>query len=204
MGDTYLVGLTGGIGSGKSAAADHFAALGTVCVDADIASRAVVAPGQPALQSIAEHFGDQILTADGTLNRTKLRHLVFADPAQRSWLQGLLHPLISAWLQTQIDNASSDYVMLVNPLLIESGQHTWCNRILVIDVPETLQVSRTMARDDNSEEQVRNIIQAQADRATRLSLADDVIVNDQDLEHLHQEVEQLHQTYLTLCQTQPA
>jgi len=204
MGNTFLVGLTGGIGSGKSAAADHFAALGVVCVDADIASRALVEPGQPALGAIAEHFGDDILSTDGTLDRTKLRHLVFADPGERTWLQNLLHPLISDWLRTQIERATSAYVILVNPLLIESGQHAWCDRILVVDVAEELQVTRTMARDDNTEDQVRNIINAQADRTARLSFADDVIVNDKDLEHLHRSVEQLHQSYLESCQTQPA
>ena len=202
--NTFLVGLTGGIGSGKSAAAEHFETLGVTCVDADIASRAVVEPGEPALEVIAEHFGSDILDDDGSLNRTKLRHLVFADPAERSWLQNLLHPLISAWLLERIEQAASAYVILVNPLLIESGQHSWCERVLVVDVPEELQVSRTMARDDNTEEQVRNIIKAQALRSQRLGMADDVIVNDQDLPHLHASVEQLHNKYLELCQTQPA
>ncbi len=204
MANKFLVGLTGGIGSGKSAAADHFAQCGVECVDADIASRAVVAPGQPALRSIAEHFGEDILSPNGTLERTKLRHLVFADPAQRQWLQNLLHPLISSWLRTQIETATSAYVILVNPLLIESGQHTWCDRILVVDVPRELQLERTMARDNNTAEQVENIINAQADRSERRGYADDVLVNDQDLKHLHQQVEQLHQSYLSLCQTQPA
>jgi dephospho-CoA kinase len=116
----------------------------------------------------------------------------------------LLHPLISNWLRQRIDQAESPYVVLVNPLLIESGQHTWCDRILVIDVPEELQVSRTMARDDNTEQQVKNIIKAQAERSQRLSMADDVIVNDQDLPHLQAKVESLHRKYFELCQTQPA
>ena len=200
----FLVGLTGGIGSGKSAAAEHFETLGITCVDADIASRAVVEPGQPALQAIVDHFGQQLLTSEGTLDRTALRHLVFADPAQRRWLQNLLHPLISAWLRERIETATSAYVILVNPLLIESAQHTWCDRVLVIDVAEELQVSRTMSRDNNTEEQVQNIIKAQAQREQRLSFANDVIVNDQDLNQLHQKVEERHNQYLTLCQTQPA
>jgi dephospho-CoA kinase len=199
-----LIGLTGGIGSGKSAAADHFAHLGITCVDADLASRAVVAPGQPALARIAEHFGADILLADGSLNRTKLRHLVFADPDERRWLQHLQHPLISQYLRERIEEAKSPYVILVNPLLIESRQDSWCDRVLVIDVPEDLQLSRTMARDDNSQEQVENIMRAQADRTQRLQAADDVIVNDQDLDHLHGEVEQQHKLYLKICQTQPA
>jgi dephospho-CoA kinase len=200
----FLVGLTGGIGSGKSAAAEYFEKLGITCVDADIASRAVVEPGQPALQAIAAHFGADILAPDGALDRARLRHLVFADAGERSWLQSLLHPLISSWLREQIDEAESAYVVLVNPLLIESGQNTWCDRILVIDVPEELQVSRTMARDDNTEQQVINIIKAQAARSQRLSMADDVIVNDQDLPHLQAKVEDLHRKYLELCQTQHA
>lgn len=197
----FLVGLTGGIGSGKSAAADYFAARGVTCVDADIASRAVVEPGGPALQKIAAHFGPDILNSQGMLDRTKLRHIVFADPSERHWLQNLLHPLISRWLRDRISQASSDYVILVNPLLIESGQHSWCDRILVIDLPETLQIARTMARDDNTKTQVQNIIKAQSSADIRRAHADDIITNDQDLEHLEHAVTKLHREYLTLCQT---
>ena len=199
-----LVGLTGGIGSGKSAAADRFVTLGITIVDADLASRAVVEPGQPALAQIVEHFGSQILQHHGSLDRTALRHLVFADYKQRQWLQSLLHPLISAYTKTQIEVATSAYVLLVNPLLIESRQHLWCDRVLVIDVPEALQVSRTMDRDDNTREQVDNIMRAQASRAQRLEAADDVISNDQDLAHLHSQVDQQHIKYLAVCQTQLA
>ena len=201
---TFLVGLTGGIGSGKSAAADRFSEHDIAVVDADLASRAVVEPGQPALAAIAEHFGDHILNANGELDRTALRHLVFADERQRRWLQSLLHPLISQYLRTQIAAAQSPYVVLVNPLLFESAQNSWCDRVVVVDVDEELQISRTMARDDNTREQVENIMRAQASRRQRLDAADDVILNDKDLEHLYRQVDALHSDYLKLCTSQPA
>ena len=196
---TFVVGLTGGIGSGKSAAADRFAELNTTVVDADIASRAVVEPGMPALRAITEHFGSDILQADGYLDRTQLRHKVFADPTERKWLQNLLHPLINQYIKDKISASSSPYTVLVNPLLIESGQHVWCQRLLVIDVPTEVQIERTMARDNNTREQVENILNAQADRNTRIELADDVISNERDLAHLHAEVDKLHDLYLTLA-----
>ncbi|MEM9620242.1 MAG: dephospho-CoA kinase [Pseudomonadota bacterium] len=195
----FLIGLTGGIGSGKSAAAERFSHHDIRVVDADLASRVVVEPGQPALTKIADHFGAGILLQDGQLDRAALRQRVFAEPAERQWLQQLLHPLISRYLREHIGQAASPYVVLVNPLLVESQQHTWCTRILVIDVDESLQVSRTMARDQNTREQVENIMQAQASRTQRLALADDVIVNDQDLDQLHIAVDELHHTYLQLA-----
>ena len=199
----WLVGLTGGIGSGKTAAADRFAYHGVTIVDADLASRAVVAPGEEALSLIADRFGQSILLSDGNLDRTQLRHIVFADEAQRRWLQSLLHPLISSYLRQHIDQATSEYVILVNPLLIESKQAAWCNRVLVIDAPESEQVARTMARDNNTVAQVENIMRAQLARDVRLNAADDVIANDKDLEHLHTQVDELHQRYQILCRTQP-
>lgn len=201
---TYLVGLTGGIGSGKSAAADRFADHDIATVDADLASRAVVEPGQPALAQIAEHFGDDILNPDGSLDRTALRHLVFADEQQRRWLQSLLHPLITEYLKTKISEAQSPYAVLVNPLLFETKQNVWCDRVIVVDVPESVQIERTMARDDNTREQVENIMRAQASRQQRLDAADDVIHNDKDLDHLYRQVDQLHANYLSICHSQPA
>ncbi len=201
----YLVGLTGGIGSGKSAAADRFSARHQIAVvDADVASRAVVEPGQPALADIAEHFGTQVLSDDGSLDRAALRSIVFAAPEERRWLQGLLHPLISAWLKARIDEATSPYVLLVNPLLFESGQQGWCDRVLLIDAPEETQLTRTMARDANSREQVENIMRAQASREQRRALADDIITNDKDLPTLHTRVDRQHEEYVKLCQSQPA
>lgn len=200
----YLVGLTGGIGSGKTAAADHFASLGINVVDADLASRIVVQPGRPALAAIEAKFGAQILLDDGTLDRTALRHTVFADDDKRRWLQSLLHPLISDELRAQIERADSAYAILVNPLLFESGQNTWCQRVLVIDVPEETQLTRTMARDSNTLEQVENIMRAQMDRQKRLSMADDIISNDDDLTALQCAIETQNKVYLQLCQNQPA
>ncbi len=197
----YLVGLTGGIGSGKSAASDRFAAHGITIVDADLASRAVVEPGQPALAKIAEHFGATIIGPDGHLDRSALRHRVFAEPSERRWLQSLLHPLISAHLHAAIETADSPYVILVNPLLFESQQHHWCRRVLLIDAPEEAQLTRTMARDQNTREQVENIMRAQASRAERQALADDIIVNDADLDTLHARVDERHAFYLQVAGT---
>jgi len=193
---TMVVGLTGGIGSGKSAVSDRFAALGIKIVDADLASRVVVEPGQPALTKIAEHFGAHLITAEGALDRAALREKVFADETQRRWLEALLHPLINAWIDQELASAESPYAILAHPLLVETGRTRSCDLVLVVDVPEALQLQRTMARDNNSEEQVKNIMAAQASRETRLAAADDVIVNDQDLAHLDTEVARLHAKYL--------
>ena len=201
----FVVGLTGGIGSGKTAVSDRFAEKGIAVVDADIASRAVVEPGQPALDSIAEHFGAEVIQDDGGLNRAELRKRVFADEGERKWLERLLHPRINAWLTDQLNAATSAYAILVNPLLIETGQHTtFADRVLVIDVPVEVQIERTMARDDNPREQVEAIIAAQINREDRLSYADDVIRNDQGFEVLDAEVESLHQRYLKLAQERKA
>ena len=189
------VGLTGGIGSGKSAAAECFAALGVVIVDADIVAREVVAPGQPALQQIAAHFGDQVIAADGSLQRRVLREIVFADPEQRRWLEQLTHPLIAQSIQRQLAASTGPYALLVSPLLLETTQRELVQRVLVIDAPETLQVARTVARDQAQPEQVRQIMAAQMSREQRLAHADDVIVNQGDLEQLRQQVVQLHQQY---------
>ena len=194
-----LVGLTGGIGSGKTAVSDRFAALGITVVDADLASRAVLAPGAPALTAIAERFGAALLRADGSLDRAALRARVFADAAARRWLEALTHPLIGTWLREQLAAGTSAYSILVNPILIESGQAKTCDRVLVVDAPEALQLARTMARDENTEAQVEAIMAAQADRQRRLDSADDVIVNDRDLAHLDREVARLHAHYLELA-----
>ena len=199
----WILGLTGGIGSGKSAAAEHFAALGVHVVDADHAARWVVEPGRPALSQIAEHFGEQVLQADGQLNRGALRALIFSDPEQRRWLEALLHPLIREEIADNLAQAQSPYAILVSPLLIESGQYTTTQRVLVIDVPQALQIQRTLKRDNTSEEQVHAILKVQASREDRLRHADDVLTNDRDLEALKTEVERLHHFYLTLSGGQP-
>lgn len=199
----WTLGLTGGIGSGKSAVAAQFAALGVDVVDADQAARWVVEPGRPALAAIAEHFGEQVLQADGQLNRSALRELIFQAPAERGWLERLLHPLIATETAQFLANAKSPYAIMVSPLLIESGQDKLTQRILVVDVPEKLQIERTMQRDRLSAEQVRAIMAAQASRETRLSHADDILVNDRDLAWVEREVERLHAFYLTLNGGQP-
>lgn len=194
----WILGLTGGIGSGKSAAAQCFVDLGVHLVDADNAARWVVEPGRPALAQIAEHFGPSVLQADGTLNRSALRELIFKDPQQRAWLESLLHPLIREEIRQYLARAESAYAILVSPLLLETSQHQMVQRVLVIDVPESVQIERTVLRDKTNEEQVRAILKAQASRDERLSRADDVIVNDRDPAWLKSEVERLHHFYLTL------
>ncbi|WP_296178888.1 dephospho-CoA kinase [Pseudomonas sp. UBA1879] len=194
----WILGLTGGIGSGKSAAAQCFVDLGVHLVDADNAARWVVEPGRPALAQIAEHFGEGVLQADGTLNRGALRELIFNDPQQRVWLEGLLHPLIREEIRQYLARAESPYAILVSPLLLETTQHQMVQRVLVIDVPEAVQIERTVLRDKTNEAQVRAILKAQASREERLSRADDVIVNDRDPIWLRSEVERLHHFYLTL------
>ncbi|MEX6676663.1 dephospho-CoA kinase [Pseudomonas sp. W2Oct36] len=194
----WILGLTGGIGSGKSAAAQCFVDLGVHLVDADHAARWVVEPGRPALAQIAEHFGASVLQADGTLNRSALRELIFKDPQQRVWLESLLHPLIREEIRQYLARAESAYAILVSPLLLETSQHQMVQRVLVIDVPESVQIERTVLRDKTNEEQVRAILKAQASREERVSRADDVIVNDRDPAWLKSEVERLHHFYLTL------
>jgi len=194
----WILGLTGGIGSGKSAAAQHFADLGVDLVDADHAARWVVEPGRPALARIAEHFGPGVLQPDGQLDRAALRKLIFEVPEERRWLEALLHPLIGEEIRNHLARAQSPYAILVSPLLIESGQSSMTQRILVIDVPQSLQIQRTLQRDNISEQQVQAILKAQSSREDRLNHADDVLVNDRDLAWLHSEVERLHHFYLTL------
>jgi len=194
----WILGLTGGIGSGKTAVADHFASLGVHVVDADQAARWVVEPGRPALQQIAEHFGEGILLPNGELDRAALRERVFRRPEERKWLEQLLHPLIRAEIARHLALAESPYAIMVSPLLVESGQYRQVDRVLVVDVPEALQIQRTIGRDQASEEQVRAILKVQAGREERLRHADDVLLNDRDLSWLESEVERLHRFYLTL------
>ena len=198
----FVVGVTGGIGSGKTAVTNAFAALGIDIVDADVAARVVVEPGTAALAQIAQHFGPAILQADGGLDRAALRKIVFADADAKHWLEQLLHPLIGAEIRRQLDTAHSPYAIFVSPLLVESNQRQLCDRLLVVDVPESVQLARTMLRDNNDAEQVQRIIAAQAGRQQRLALADDVIENTGTLEALQQRVAELHRDYLALAQTQ--
>ena len=194
----WVLGLTGGIGSGKSAVVEHFATLGVHWVDADQAARWVVEPGTPALARIVERFGESMLTADGALDRAALRARIFDNPEQRRWLEQLLHPLIGEAVDQYLAQAGSPYAIMVSPLLVESGRHRQVDRILVVDVPEDLQVQRAIRRDQASEAHIRSILQAQASREERLRHAHDVLVNDQDQAWLRAEVERLHEFYLTL------
>ncbi len=195
----FVVGLTGGIGSGKTAVSERFQALGIDVVDADLGSRAVLDRGQPALEAIATHLGPDLLNENGCLNRAELRRRVFANAEERQWLEQLTRPLIGAWLQEQLRQASSPYAMVVNPLLIETGHHRICQRVLVIDALESTQLERTMRRDGNDEAQVRSIMAAQTSRQQRLAAADDVIVNDGTLGALDDPVRALHEKYLALA-----
>lgn len=198
MSKPWVLGLTGGIGSGKSAAADAFVALGIEAIDADHAARWVVEPGRPALEHIVDRFGDDVLQADGQLNRAALREHIFAEPEQRQWLEGLLHPLIRAEIKQFLAAAQSPYAILVSPLLIESGQHQIVQRVLVVDVPAEVQLTRALQRDQVSEAQLRAIMQVQLKRDERLQYADDVLCNVADKAALQQEVARLHDYYLTL------
>jgi dephospho-CoA kinase len=199
----FVVGLTGGIGSGKSVVGRLFADLGITVVDADQAARAVVEPGTPALKHIATHFGEGILTSGGELDRAALRQRIFSDATAKQWLENLLHPLINEWLQQQLQNANSPYAILESPLLLEIGQSDRVDRVLVVDVPEAVQLERAMARDNNDESQIKAIIASQIPRHERLARADDVIDNRGSLDDLKSQVAQLHETYLRLVTSAP-
>ena len=190
------VGITGGIGSGKTALTDWLSTQGVVIVDADLAARVVVEPGQPALAEIAAQLGQEYLLPDGQLDRAALRKLVFADDAKRRTLESITHPRIRDELTRQMAAAQSAYVVLSSPLLLESGQSEMVDLSVVVDVPEAVQLERTMARDQNERALVEQIMAAQLDRATRISRADIVIDNSGSLEALHIRGAQLHRTLL--------
>jgi dephospho-CoA kinase len=195
-----VVGITGGIGSGKTTVSNMFAARGITIVDADICARTVVEKGSFALAKIAEHFGAGILLADGSLDRARLRSIVFQNDEERLWLERLLHPLIHSNIRSQLAAAHSPYAVLVSPLLIETEQKKICHRILVVDASEEEQIKRTITRDNNSREQVEAIMKNQANRQQRKDAADDIIENSAGMqpEQLNANIEQLHQHYLNL------
>jgi dephospho-CoA kinase len=190
-----VVGLTGGIGSGKSAVADAFAALGVPIIDTDRIGRELVRPGTPALRAIAEHFGDEVISPGGTLDRAALRRRVFEQPQERIWLEHLLHPLIREQVSRRIAALDATYVIVVVPLLFESGFDSLVDRVLVVDAPEQAQTDRVVRRDGVPREQVTMVIETQMPRADRLERADDVITNDADLDALHAAVEALDARY---------
>jgi dephospho-CoA kinase len=195
-----IIGLTGGIGSGKTAVSDRFAALGVPVVDTDLISRQLVEPGHPLLQTIIREFGDSYLDTSGRLDRPALGKLIFSDPQARYKLESILHPAIRREAQKQMNQLQADYAILVIPLLAENGADYSLDRVLVVDTPESLQIERAMQRDGSSRKSVQNILGSQASRTQRLHLADDVIINDADLSALNAAVDKLHAHYLQLTQ----
>lgn len=202
-GSKLLVGLTGGIGSGKSVATAFFEALGVPVIDADMASREVVATGTAALATIASHFGAGILLPSGELDRAALRQRVFANAAERQWLEALLHPLIRASLVRQLATVvalpEAPYAILSNPLLLETGQDALVHRVLLIDASAALQRERTLRRDASDPRTVEAIIAAQWSREQRLERADDVILNEGDMQDLRAAVRALDERYRRLA-----
>lgn len=195
----YTVALTGGIGSGKSTVANTFARLGIAVIDADVIARQVVEPGQPALNAISEHFGKEILLPDGSLNRRILREKIFSSPAEKQWLNELLHPLIHQLTQTEISHARSPYALWVVPLLVENHLHHKADRVLVVDVSPEVQIARTISRDNVSRQHAEQILAAQATRDERLAVADDVINNDGSPDRVAVHVDRLHSQYLKMA-----
>ena len=197
---TYIVGLTGGIGSGKSAAAQVFEELGTTVIDTDAVAHALTGPGGAAIEPIRAAFGAAYLTPEGALERARMRELVFADESKKRLLESILHPLIRARTSELVRAARGPYVILMIPLLVESGDYRRrCQRVMVVDCPEELQVERVKARSGLAAEQVRAIMSNQVTREARLAAADDVIDNSHDLAQLRRQVEALHARYLQLA-----
>jgi dephospho-CoA kinase len=194
-----IIGLTGGIGSGKTTITDYFKALGIDIIDADIIAREVVAVNSPALQKISQHFGDDYIQVDGQLNRVLLRNRIFSNEVDKHWLNNLLHPLIRNKIINQTEEAKSPYCILVAPLLIENNLLSIVNRVLVVDVNESTQIARTMTRDNSSLQEVKSILASQTNRTKRLAVANDIINNDSTkLEDVQEIVISLDKKYLTL------
>ena len=200
----FAVGLTGGIGSGKSTVADCFAALGVPVIDTDVIARELTAPGGAALEAIRAAFGATVMQADGTLDRAVLRRRVFADSAARHQLEAILHPRIRQGVAQKLATLTAPYALIVIPLLVETGDYRdVLNRVLVVDCPEAVQIARVMARSGLAHGEIKAILAAQAGRAERLAVADDIIVNTVSLGALRAEVAALHQRYLALAAAAP-
>jgi dephospho-CoA kinase len=196
------IGLTGGIASGKSTVSQRFLELGVPVIDADLAARAVVEPGTPGLALVAKRFGPSVLDANGNLDRAALRNLIFKDPAARKALDAILHPLIRAAMEKQAENVPGPYLVMVIPLLVESGNpRDRVDRVLVVDVDEAVQLQRVQTRDGSSPEQAGAILAAQSSRSGRLAAADDVLPNSMTVADLRQAVDNLHQKYLQIAQS---
>ncbi len=194
--DKFVVGLTGGIGSGKSVVSREFEKLGIDVIDADIIAREVVMPGTPALAKITEHFGNEVLNSDGSLNRSLLRQKVFSNEVEKAWLNKLLHPAVRQHMADAIENTTSPYCILAVPLLIENNLTGMVNRVLVVDCSEMLQIDRASQRDGSDRELIQSIMQSQVSREDRLAAADDIILNNGALNLIPPQVNQLHQQYL--------
>ena len=200
--DRFVVAVTGGIASGKTAFAEALHRFGADLIDADVVAREVVEPGSEALTRIAEHFGPELLLPDGRMDRVAMRARVFADGAARTWLEGLLHPLIRARMQALAAASGAPYVVVVIPLLAEGGgrkNYPWVERIAVVDVPESVQAERLMARDKTDADMARKMIAAQATRAQRLAIADDVVSNTSTLARLEGVARNLDGLYRSLA-----
>lgn len=196
---SFIVALTGGIGSGKTTIANMFAKFNVPIIDADEIARQMVKPGMPALLAIATHFGNKVILADGSLNRKALRQCIFNNEPEKKWLNNLLHPLIQQETEKLLKDIKAPYALWVIPLLIENNLISQANRILVVDVPIEIQITRTMLRDKINRQLALQIIKSQVSREQRLTYADDVIDNSGDATHVLEQVELLHQHYLQLA-----
>lgn len=197
-----LIGLTGGIASGKTLVSDLFAALGVPIVDADIIAREVVAPGSEGLKKLISHFNTGILTPEGELNRKALRDIIFRNPSDRALVDGILHPLIRQRSDEYIARyrtQSVDYLIYAVPLLVETDQASRFDRVLLVDVPVEVQIERIVSRDDSTREQAMAIVKSQATRAERQAVATDIIKNDNSVGYLHEQVSTLHKQYSALA-----
>lgn len=196
----FVIGLTGGIASGKTTVANLFKQQFKIdIVDADIVAREVVEPGTPGLNAIIEHFGADIVRNDQMLDRAKLRERIFSSPEEKTWLNGLLHPMIREKMLEDLEQVTSDYALLVVPLLVENKLDSLCDRVLVVDVDPQTQISRTVKRDNVSKEQAKAILASQASREQRLALADEVVKNNPDDPDLLLQITDLHEKYLAMC-----
>lgn len=198
----FRVGLTGGIGSGKTTVSNCFKQLGVEIIDADIIAKTLTTPNTPAYESILDHFGRTILNNDATLNRKKLRDIIFSNTKEKKWLENLLHPMIRQQMRELIADTETPYCICVIPLLAEATGINYIDRILVIETPVEIQLSRANIRDKMSNAAIQKIIDTQANHNKRRLLADDVLINDCDLNALKTEVERLHQRYLELAYNQ--
>lgn len=195
----FVVGISGGIGSGKTTVTDLFAKLGVEVIDADVIAREVVEPGTPALAAIVAKFGESVLDQAGSLDRAKLRTLVFEDGEVKNWLNQLLHPAIRQQMLLQTQQAQTSYCLLSVPLLVENKLYEMVDRVVIVDVDEQTQFQRTLVRDKTNEQQIRAIMRAQATRQQRLAVADDVIDNNGKVDNLTVQVDALHKKYMQLA-----